>query len=143
MSARGIGALCELTTLRARRTHGHRNFLVPNFPQKPIGQCRPGLCISEGRTYPENLELRAAQGKCNRERVIDIVANISVNDDLFRRIRRCTLRNSRGRKQQKGTDGTEQNPDMPQNSMELRVNYMTPRAKVFQNSAERSSTPLN
>src|SRR5581483_3238099 len=48
--------------------------------------------VAEGGGDAENLQLRAAECQCHGKGIVDVVANVGVDDNFFRRFRRRGLR---------------------------------------------------
>jgi hypothetical protein len=83
VSTFGIAALCEAIAGRCWRSHSDWNVLVAVFAQQPVDQLGARFGIAEGGGNAENLQLRATQRQSNREGVVDIVADIGIDDDFL------------------------------------------------------------
>src|SRR5258707_14997649 len=69
-----------------RNTHSHRNVSAASFLQKTAQQTCPEMGVPPSAGNSQNLELRAAQCEPNRKGIINIVANVRVDDDFFGRL---------------------------------------------------------
>ena len=70
--------------LRARRhSRGNRNIAAPGLIQQTRYHSSSHRRITRCRRDAQNPELRALQRKCYRKRVIDISADVRINDDLL------------------------------------------------------------
>ena len=80
-----LGPLClrkpTLTGGMLFNPNRHRNIGAPGLAQQPVEQARPQRCISPGRGDAQDLQLRAGKRKPHGESVIDVVADIGVDDD--------------------------------------------------------------
>src|SRR5712671_953447 len=66
-------------------THGHRNVSAASFLQKTAQQTSPEMGAPPRTGNSQDLELRAAQCEPNRKGIINVVANVRVDDDFFGR----------------------------------------------------------
>src|ERR1700737_3235615 len=61
-------------------TNSHRNLAVAGFAQQAVEHACSELCVSPGRRYSYHFKLRAVDGQANRQNIIDIIPNVSIDD---------------------------------------------------------------
>jgi hypothetical protein len=66
-----------------RAAHRHRNIFAAKFAQKTVQQLRSRFRVAERRRDAQYLQLRTMQSKRHSKRIINVVANIGINDDFF------------------------------------------------------------
>ena len=101
------------------RSGAHRNIAPPHGRQIAVQQPRAHFRIAEGRCHPQDLQFRAFQRQRQRKRIIDVVADVGIDNDHLRC--RCDFscigRNlrSRRRKCHKHNPHCQQNHQEPRN----------------------------
>ncbi len=70
--------------------------LRPTASEIPVNEPRPELGIAKLRRHPQQLQLRALQHQTQRKGVVDVVANIGVENDKLGRARSGLSANSPG-----------------------------------------------
>src|SRR4029077_17978766 len=83
MPALGIASLVEWIFGLGGHSRGYGYVLPARFAQETVGQFRAGLSISETGGHAQDFELRTAQRQSQGKGVIDVVADIGVDDDFF------------------------------------------------------------
>src|ERR1035437_9125486 len=78
---RGLG---EHVVVRSGKASGYRNILAADSSQVAINQLRPQLRISKCCRNPQQFQFRTAQSQRQRKRIVDIVANIRVENRELR-----------------------------------------------------------
>src|SRR5215472_15313409 len=81
--ALGILQLRKGGLRRCSRACGNRNIRAPHFSEQAVEELGPHFRIAKSGGDPEDLEFRAAQGQSYGKSIVNIVANVRINDDLF------------------------------------------------------------
>src|SRR5262252_9547065 len=79
--ALGIAELRERRLGRRWRAGCYRNVRAPDFAEHPVEQFRAHLRIAKRRGDAKDMQFGAAYSQRYGEGVINIVANVCVNDD--------------------------------------------------------------
>jgi hypothetical protein len=79
-----IRRLREDVVCRRRRASRHQNILSLHCRQVPLQQPRPQLRIAVLRGNAQQAQLRAAQGQRQSKGVVNVVADVGVENDEFR-----------------------------------------------------------
>src|SRR5215472_14652066 len=108
--ALGIAELRERRLWRCWRASCYRNVRAPDFAEHPVEQLGAHLRIAKRRGDAEDLQFGAAQGQRHRKRIVNVVADVGVNDDFFgrRRLRRGRPRRALSKTTRRDCDSREQ-----------------------------------
>ena len=79
-----VSRLREDIVLRCRDARGHGNIGAAYGAKIAIKQPRAQFRIAECGGNAENVQLRAAQRQRHRERVVDVVADVGIDNDQLR-----------------------------------------------------------
>ena len=84
----GVGTLGEGSFGRRGPAYSHGDVTSTCFREKTVEQFGAFGGVSEGGGDAENLELRASQREAYGESVVNVVADVGIDDDFLRRSRR-------------------------------------------------------
>ena len=71
--------------MRSWDARGHRNVLAAHGGQVAIDQAGAQFRVAEGGRDADDLQFRALEGQGQREGVVDVVADVGVDDGELRR----------------------------------------------------------
>jgi hypothetical protein len=92
LPAFGVAALGEGAEIDIdRRTHGDGNVAAAQLAQHAIEHFGAGWRIAETGGHADDLKFRTGKCQPQREGIVDIVADIAVDDDFFPRLRRAAV----------------------------------------------------
>jgi len=83
VAAFGVAALGERGLGRRGRTGGHGYLGVADFGEEAVQELGTGFGVTEGGSDAEDLEFGAAEGECDGEGIVDVVANVGVDEYFF------------------------------------------------------------
>src|SRR6266581_3298894 len=81
--ALGVAPLGERAFTHRGRARCHGDVRTANFGKEAIDKLRAGLGVSERGCDPDDLQFRAAQSQSKSKSVINVVADVGVNDHFF------------------------------------------------------------
>jgi len=79
----GVPALRECALGGRGNTSSYRDFRAASFGKEAVEELGAGLGVTEGGSDAEDLEFGAAEGECDGEGVVDVVADVGVDDYFF------------------------------------------------------------
>ena len=82
----GVTTLGERAFWRSGRAGGYGNVLAASFGEKAVKNLGAGFRVAKSGGDAEDLEFGAAESKSDGEGVVNVVADVRVDDDFFRRI---------------------------------------------------------
>ena len=82
VAAFGVAALGERAFGGRGRTGCHRDFRAAHFGKETINKLCASLGVSKRGGDAEDLQFRAAQSQSEGESVIEVVADVGVDDDF-------------------------------------------------------------
>jgi hypothetical protein len=110
MSAIRVASLGEYAVGFGGRAGGDGDILAAAFPEHAVDDPGAGFGVAEGGGNAEDFEFGAAQGESDGEGVVDVVADVGIDDDFF--VRRRGLRGAGRGNDGKGEDQAETNSDL-------------------------------
>src|ERR1700730_311887 len=116
-----------------RDTHGNWNIRSAGFLQKTAQQASPELRVAPRARNSQDLELRTVQREPHSEGVINIAADVGVDDDFFRRVgsrRRFLCLSGHGR--------TQQETKRERSASQAHVSSSTPLTPLLPYALDRS-----
>src|SRR3989441_9903839 len=85
----GVAPLRERAFTHRGRARCNGDVRTANFGKEAIDELSAGLGVSERGCDPDNLQFRAAQSQSESKSVINVVADVGVNDYFFGECRDC------------------------------------------------------
>jgi len=79
----GVAALRESALGGRGNTSSYRDFRPTSFGKEAVEELGAGLGVTEGGSDAEDLEFGAAEGQCDGEGIVDVVADVGIDDYFF------------------------------------------------------------
>src|SRR5215471_2307271 len=91
MPALRIFALREVSLRLGRNARGDGYIGAPHFSQQAVKQLGALLCIAKRRCNSQNLQLGTTERQSHGESIVNVIADVGINDDFLRErsLRRC------------------------------------------------------
>lgn len=83
MAGFGVAALGESAFRWRRNSGGYEDVRAASFGEETVKKLGAGLRVAKRGGDAEDLELGAAEGEGYGERVVNVIADVGVNDDFF------------------------------------------------------------